>query len=61
MSHYPDPTQDYVISLSMPGHRARTSAAPVIGACGKLAMRLRLVGLSASTMKEYHHAESLPA
>jgi hypothetical protein len=42
-------------------HRSDSREAATAGVRGTVAMRLRLVGPEESTMKEYHHAESLPA
>ncbi|WP_149404113.1 hypothetical protein [Dictyobacter arantiisoli] len=41
--------------------RSHCREAATVGVRGTVAMRLRLVGPETSTMKEYHHAESLPA
>jgi spore germination protein YaaH len=42
-------------------YRSDSREAATAGVRGTVAMRLRLVGPEESTMKEYHHAESLPA
>ncbi len=42
-------------------YHSDSRAAATAGVRGTVAMRLRLVGPEASTMKEYHHAESLSA
>lgn len=36
-------------------------SAATVGVRGTVAMRLRVVGQEMPTLKEYHHAESLPA
>jgi hypothetical protein len=42
-------------------YRSDSREAATAGVRGKVAMRLRLVGPKEPAMKEYHHAESLPA
>ncbi|GCE25583.1 hypothetical protein KDA_10670 [Dictyobacter alpinus] len=43
-------------------YRSTSREAPTVGARGTVAMRLRVAGLTERpAMKEYHHAESLPA
>lgn len=42
-------------------YRSDSREAATAGVRGTVAMRLRLVGPEEPTMKEYHHAESLPA
>jgi len=52
----------HLVSLRGKGPQSASREAATVGVRGTVAMRLRVVDPNdASTMKEYHHAESLPA
>ena len=52
----------HLVASQEQGPHSASREAATVGVRGTVAMRLRVVDLkNASTMKEYHHAESLPA